>query len=243
MHQYRFRIHIIQITEDFNTYLTIQVSLNYKTSEENRLNTRLLQGNALLPLLFNIFINDLSANRNNKLAIHADDTAVFAEWTRERTIAKCIERYLKENSMHGRKLRLNESNIHPNTLSNCWRTLNTSILGIDAEIEEQAELTYLLCKKLRYKKHLFNIARRRYAARKFIGPYVNKTTPLSTKIKWQLYKAQVRLILRYATPEWSSMTKQTQETSRNLMPQKNSKNINMATQLSMKAEYQLYKAT
>lgn len=54
------------------------------------------QGSILEPILFYIFINDLSKSRDTQIAIYADDTAVYASWNT--TMLTCrLQKHIVDN--------------------------------------------------------------------------------------------------------------------------------------------------
>lgn len=203
--------HIIKIINSYLTNRTIQTKIKDQLSDRIITEEGLPQGSVIAPTLFNIFINDIPKNNNTKLAMFADDTAIFAKSVREEQAKIYIQRHLRQLETYFNKWKL-KINVEKTQLTvfnhkhNRNHNFQHTVSMYDTIIEETDTIKYLgvhLDRKLLFKKHIEQTRRKARVAKSYIYPYIQKTNPLSRKLKIQLYKAYIRSIMLYAAPVWS----------------------------------------
>lgn len=88
-----FPIHLLKIMHSFLTDRHFKVQVGNDLSSPRLITTGVTQGSALGPILFNFYINDVPNNPKTKLAIFADDTAIFASsWS-----SLYLKKYLQDH--------------------------------------------------------------------------------------------------------------------------------------------------
>lgn len=167
------------------------------------------QGSHLGPLLFNIFINDITSVIKNKCLLYADDLKIFCEIN---NVQDCISLQEDLNSV---KLWCEQNAMFLN-VSKCFVltfTKNRNKIKFDYLIGNDKlstktsarDLGITFDTSLTFKLHINNIIAK---ANKMMG-FIFRTTkgfrnPLSLL---HLYKCLIRSILEYGTPVWSPYQK------------------------------------
>lgn len=214
MEKLRVPRYIIKLTASYIENRTIQVKIDDIKSEKKLLIEGLPQGSILSPVLFNAYINDIPKQQNTKIALFADDTAVYTSSTNEAHARINLQRHLTilERYFHKWKLKINADKTQLIILTQKKKQPRDNIrIRMNGQpIEEKNEVKYLgltLDKKLTFKKQTQETRRKAGLATSLIYPYILPQNPLSTKMKTTLYKTYVRSILLYGAPIWSSAAK------------------------------------
>ena len=86
---------LLKLLHDFLSYRKQQVVLNGQHSSWDNINARVQQGSILGPLLFLIYINDLSNNLSSNCKLFADDMSLFSVVNNIHTSATTLSLDLK----------------------------------------------------------------------------------------------------------------------------------------------------
>lgn len=209
MQRQNIPIHLIKIIDSFLKQRTIQVKIKDKISAKLNTEEGLPQGSVIAPTLFNIYINDIPKNQNTKLAMFADDTAIFATSVREEQAKNYLQRHINQLQLYFEKwkLKINVDKTQLTVFNHKHRhNLNHTITINNINIQETDTVKYLgviLDRKLLFKHHIEEVRKKARIAKSIIYPYIQKTNPLSRQLKLRLYKAYIRSIILYAAPIWS----------------------------------------
>ena len=100
---------ILNIITDFLSLKKQRVVLNWQASPWFRIAARVYQGSILWPLLFLIYINDLSDNLSTTAKLFVDDTSLFSIVQNVNTFASHLDSDLSKisNWAFQRKMRFN----------------------------------------------------------------------------------------------------------------------------------------
>jgi ribonucleases P/MRP protein subunit RPP40 len=192
----------------FSSYIhnrTQAVTIHGFASNWNIIPSGVPQGSLLGPLLFNLFINDISACFiHSHFLLYADDMKIFR---RVKGFHDChllqqdlgrLEDYCKLN-----KLDLNISKCHSITFSRkpvptCYKY---ALLGIELEkVSQVRDLGVIHDSKLTYDKHIDHIVNKAYRS---LGFMIRSCSQFSNiKIAKILYCSYVRSCLEYCSQVW-----------------------------------------
>ena len=87
---------LLHILSDFVSSRKQKVALNGQNSSWTNVHAGVPQGSILGPLLFLIYINDLSDNLTSNAKLFADDTSLFSEVHDDNTSAKELNNDLRK---------------------------------------------------------------------------------------------------------------------------------------------------
>lgn len=109
MENQQFPPYLIKIIASYLDRRTVQVKIKENKSSKILTTEGLPQGSILSPILFNLYINDIPKTPNTRLAIFADDTAIYASSTRQDQAKIYIQRHLRilEEYYHKWRIRIN----------------------------------------------------------------------------------------------------------------------------------------
>jgi hypothetical protein len=186
---------------------SMKVVISGQSSSSALINASVPQGSILGPLLFSVFIDDLTDECENELYLYADDSTLYAEI---RSSADSISQTASLNrDLHHMKMwsdkwkvTFEPSKCKAMTIS---RRRNPSKLGLhfgDCQLTERDELDILgvtVDSKLTWAKHISNITAR---AGQRLGALRRVATKLDMKGRSTVYKAQVRSVMEYASLCW-----------------------------------------
>ena len=194
------------------SYLTdrsIKVVLSGQSSDTSTINASVPQGSILGPLLFSVFIDDLSDECKNQLYLYADDSTLFCE-IKSTDDPMAITASLNTDLEKMRtwadtwKVTFEPSKCKVMTIS---RKRNPTRLDLQfgsttlTEVNELEILGVTIDSKLTWKKHVSNIASR---AGQKLGALRRVANKLDKRGRATVYKAQVRSVMEYASLAWMS---------------------------------------
>ena len=199
---------ILNWVEDFLTGRKQRVNVNGKFSSRTDVLSGIPQGSILGPVLFTIFINDLSDEVNSICKIFADDTKIFdstdkslsiqqdisnlIKWSEKWNLyfndSKCKVMHLGRNNPHS-KYEIKHRNGDRHTLHEC---------------EEEKDLGIIFDYKLTFDSHINSAISK---GNKILGLIRRSFTGLDNKVLVMLYKSLVRPHLEYGNQIWSPFLK------------------------------------
>ena len=191
--------------ESFLTNRTQKVLLEGKESKPSIVKSGVPQGTVLGPLLFLIYINDIAEGLNDgtQLRLFADDSLLY------RTIKTPKDADLLQNDLN--KLQIWEKRwkmeFHPQKcqvlrITNKVKPIVTNYTIHNETLQCTMDAKYLgvtLDSKMKWKKHVGNIANKANKTLGFLNRQINQG---SKAIKKQCYETYVRPILEYASSVW-----------------------------------------
>ena len=186
---------------------SMKVVISGQSSNTAHINASVPQGSILGPLLFSVFIDDLTDECENELYLYADDSTLYAEIRTGAESAKqtaSLNRDLHCMKMWADKWKVTfePSKCKAMTIS---RKRNPSTLDLyfgDCKLAQKEELSILgvtVDSKLTWGKHISNTTAR---AGQKLGALRRVANKLDVKGKSTVYKAQVRSVMEYAPLCW-----------------------------------------
>ena len=167
------------------------------------------QGSILGPILFTIFINDITDDVNSFCKIFADDTKVFNVSVNKdvlQTDLDCLQEWTEKWDLHFNSSKCNV--LHAGTNNPC----NSYVLNQVNEINrctEEKDLGVVFDSKLSFDAHIQSIVKK---ANCVLGIIKRAFSHLDKTSFIKLYKSLVRPILEYGNVIWSPQIKrQSQE--------------------------------
>ena len=210
MIQTNFPTFLIKIVQSFLCDRTFAVRVQNAVSSTQTIPAGVPQGSVLSPTLFNIFLHDFPTHPRTKVALFADDAAIFAATGRKSLSNTLVQDHATslEKYYHRWKIRLNVSKSQVIHFTNRPTLLNETAAKISIntiQIPEANTLKYLgftLDTKLSFEPHLQ--AKKQLFVAALTSFHVLLTSALDLRSKLLLYRNGILPILTYAAPLWSN---------------------------------------
>jgi Reverse transcriptase (RNA-dependent DNA polymerase)/Endonuclease-reverse transcriptase len=206
-------IYITRILHSYLSSRSFYVDLNGYKSSIKPIKAGVPQGSLLGPVLFNIYINDMPSSEKTKLAIYADDTAVYASSFNPRVAFQHIQEHASTIEAWCNKwlLQVNASKCETILFRTRKRkhqcNFNFTFNGEAVQQVDSAKyLGVTLQHNLKWSQHLratINKANGRLAQ---LYPLLNPRSCLQLKTALHIYKATILPVISYASPVWSGTT-------------------------------------
>ncbi len=187
----------------FTSYLSNsghKVSIDGKTSSTRFINAAVPQGSVLGPLLFLVYINDITIDIESDIFLFADDTSIFKSGKNNQILANTINSDLNKISLWAKRWKIT---INPtktvcmlfskkaNPDKNFVIRLNNDIIGLS---DSHKHLGLCLTSDIQWKKHINEIASK---ARQRLGCLQKYKFKLDRRSLEQCYTTFVRPLLEY----------------------------------------------
>jgi len=189
----------------------LKVSINGLHSTKRKIRAGVPQGSVLGPTLFNIYINDIPTFPNTKIAMYADDTALYAHSFSAVVAAKQIQIHMNllEHFYKLWKITLNPTKTEIMIFTKKFKDSKIfqpiKVFGHNTHPTHSVKyLGVYLDSKLTFKKHINETLRKAYAVQKKLYPLMAKNSSLTQANKKLIYTMILRPILVYAAPAWCS---------------------------------------
>jgi hypothetical protein len=211
MYMFNYPNTLIHYIHSYLNNRQFQVVINEYRSGKRSTLAGVPQGSVLGPALFNIFLNDIPEFPKTKLALFADDTAIYAHSFSAVVAAKQIQIHIDILVEYYKKWKITLNSSKSEYITFKRKFTNTRIfqpIKIDnSPIEIKHSVKYLgihLDEKLTFKTHIKESIRKGHASLKNLYSLMVKNSKLCTNNKRLIYKVIIRPILTYAAPAWSS---------------------------------------
>ena len=214
----KYPVYLIKLIKSFLTNREAFVSVGDENSSPYLIPAGVPQGSLLSPHLFNVFINDTSKPKNCKLAIYADDTALYTKVPMQ-NMHKLIENLeaglieineyfnswkIKINHSKTEAIVFTHSTIMKKEQLKHQISFNNSTLIWNKKVKY---LGILLDNKVLFKENVLSSIKKTNKRIALIYCLLKKNSPLNIHSKLTLYRSYLRPILTYACPVFANCAK------------------------------------
>ncbi len=194
----------------FKSYLSNRghrVSIDGKTSTIRYINAAVPQGSVLGPLLFLVYINDVTLDIQSDIFLFADDTSIFKSGKNNIQLAQCINSDLNKISLWAKRWKININPTKTVTMLFSKKTspdrnfqikINNEVIKLS---NAHKHLGLWLTSNLQWKKHIKEVSAK---ARKRLGCLQNNKFRMSRKSLEICYLTFVRPVLEYGNVLYDS---------------------------------------
>jgi Reverse transcriptase (RNA-dependent DNA polymerase)/Endonuclease-reverse transcriptase len=201
------------ITRILHSYLDTRsffVYINGYKSSIRPIKAGVPQGSLLGPTLFNIYINDLPKHDNTKLAIYADDTAVYASSYSPRRAYELVQEHANSIARWCNKwlLQVNASKCETILFRSHARkhNCNFNFFFNGEAVQRVNQAKYLGVYLDHFLSWTRQVSEARSKAFQRLGqlyPLLNYDSQIQPRTALHIYKATILPIMSYASPVWS----------------------------------------
>lgn len=223
------------LTRLINTFIRnrkFAVHVNNSISDQINIPAGLAQGTCLSPILYALFVADIPKSNKTKIALYADDTAIYTAAKQSNTIVRQLNESLFTLHLYFRKwkIKVNPTKTQATifTFNNQQRRIpaipiinNNIVIGLSPSINY---LGINFDKKLYFKTHINNTIYKANRCYRMLYPLLCSKSRLTTTNKMLIYTAVIRPIILYGAPIWASAA-QTHINKLNLLQNKIIKTI------------------
>lgn len=203
---------LIRLIDAFVRDRNFAVHINNNTSNKINIPAGLAQGTCISPVLYALFVADMPSLNNTKLALYADDTAIYTAAKRSNIIVNRLNSSLI--ALHHYfikwKIKVNATKTQAIIFTFNNRRIripSKPLLSQNSTIEWSKSINYLgikFDKKQTFKCHIDNAIIKANKCFRALLPLLASKSHLSTINKTLIYTAVIRPILAYGAPVWSS---------------------------------------
>ena len=213
LYQYKFPSYILKLLISYLKNRIFRTVVNNAHSDEQKVSAGVPQGSILGPVLFIYYINDIPRKENTKIAVFADDTAIFASSWDKNAAVRRIQNHIDELEPYFDKWKIKTNADKFELVIFAHRRIKARIDPVqmnNALIEPKKEAKYLgvlLDSKLTFSSHVNNIRKKSSTAISLLYNLINKNSKLSKSNKVLIYKVIIKPIMLYAAPIWGNTCK------------------------------------
>ena len=200
---------IIKLIHSYMVERNFKVVYNSACSGLKQIKAGVPQGSVLGPQLFKIYLNDIPEFDRTKLALFADDTAIYTHSFNAIVAAKQIQIhiYILEKYYDKWKININPDKTEIIVFSKKIKDskILTPVTVYNKKIVPTNSVKYLgvhLDSRLTYRHHIKQALRKAYSVLKKIYSLMVKNSPVQTKNKRLIYTSILRPVVMYAAPVW-----------------------------------------
>lgn len=207
---FQFSHTLIKLIKNFLDNRTSNVFIKNSTSNVINIVAGVPQGSVISPILYSIFVSDLSIDNHTHIGMYADDTILYSSDIEAENILMNLESsFIKtRNYFITWKIKINENKTNAIyfTRRRAIKYVPQRDLCLDNNIIPWSNpIKYLgvwLDSRLTFKHHTENTINKINKIVKSLYSLLNKKSPLFTKNKLLLYKSVIMAIMFYASPSW-----------------------------------------
>lgn len=214
MLMFNYPITIVRLIHSYLNERKLQVKINNTYSKEKNIRAGVPQGSVLGPALFSIYINDIVKFPKTKIAMFADDTAIYAHSFSAIVAAKQIQIHIDLLQEYYKKWKITLNTAKTETIVFTKKIKESRIFQpikiYNQETNCKSTVKYLgvnLDYKLTYKIHISTVLRKTYMVMKQLYPLMVKGSPVSKYNKLLIYKMILRPTFTYAAATWCGTAK------------------------------------
>ena len=210
----KFPLTLIKTVRSFLSERTFSVFIKGQFSETKEIKYGVPQGAVLSPTLYNIFTHDIVRETTNKIALFADDTALYHSSENSADIVTHLQHTGRkvQQYMDKWKINLNRQKTQALFITNRYsRQLPRGNLKfLDENIKWESEAKYLgmiIDKRATLKQHVDYVTDRAHTALRLLYPLISRNSHLDVRNKLLIYKLAIRPIFTYGCPAFGTMAK------------------------------------
>ena len=187
LHNSKIPLYITKVLQQYLKNRTFSVKVNSASSGKKSIAAGVPQGSILGPRLFLYYLNDIPRNDKTKLALFADDTAIYAASWRKTIAIKHVQGHLDKLSKYYKKwkIKINATKTELVIFSKKSKKENNGYLNIKIDgaiIEKKASAKYLgmhLDNRLNFNKHILETKNEVHKATSILHPIIGQRSTLS----------------------------------------------------------------
>lgn len=213
--KYKFPQALIKLLHNYLTGRKFKIKINASYSRVRYPKAGVPQGSVLGPVIFSYFMNDIPKFKQTKLAVYADDTAIYSHSCNAQVATKQtqIHTHLVCEFANKWKIKLNNSKTEHIVFT---RKFTNNTVYEPLRVEEmriqqaQNSIKYLgvrFDKRMSFMSNTKNLVNKGHKTIRMLYPLLNRNSRLSVNTKKLLYTAIIRPVITYACPVWCSMSK------------------------------------
>lgn len=204
--------YLIRLINSFLRNRQFKVHINQGVSQSINIPAGLAQGSCISPILYALFVADIPQDNEVKLALYADDTAVYTAAKTSNRIVNRLNISLQTLQHYFRKWKIKINNNKTQAIifpfdNKRKRTPTINIRCGRNTVNFSGSVCYLgltFDKKLTFKEHISNATNKATKCFRAMYPLLASKSHLSTVNKHLIYTTIIRPIFAYGSPIWSS---------------------------------------
>ncbi|GFT59713.1 RNA-directed DNA polymerase from mobile element jockey [Trichonephila clavipes] len=164
------------------------------------------QGSILGPVLFNLYVNDITKSTNTMICMYADDTAILSRHYDPNTLIKNINNHLAhlEKRFSVWKIALNTSKTEAVSFSQKRPPPEITLQNQRIPWSQHTKyLGVIIDKNLTFRQHITQIRNKFKNASRKLYPLIGRKSKLNRHNKMLIYTLILKPLLTYASPIWA----------------------------------------
>lgn len=204
--------YLIRLINSFIRNRQFSVHINQGVSQSINIPAGLAQGTCISPILYALFIADIPQDNDVKIALYADDTALYTAAKTSNTIVRRLNLSLQTLQLYFRKWKIKINNNKTQAIifpfdNKRRRTPTINVMCSQNTVNFANSVCYLgltFDKKLTFKEHVSNATIKATKCFRAMYPLLAPNSHLSTENKRLIFTSIIRPIFTYGSPIWSS---------------------------------------
>lgn len=209
-HVHGLPLHLVALVYSFIKDRKFQVRVENVLSSSRPINAGVPQGTVLSPQLYSLYTADIPKYPNTKLALYADDTAIYAQSYYAQAAKSHLVYHLNLLTPYYEKwkLRVNANKTELLVLTKKFTNnkIMTPLVLNNTPITPSRKAKYLgiiFDERMYFKPHISHCIQKTFAGQQKLYPLICPRSPLSPANKLTIYKSIIRPVMTYGAPVWS----------------------------------------